>query len=294
MYSLEQLKMFVLSAELGSFSAAARKLEKAQSAVSQGIANLEIDLGNELFSRTGRSPVITAEGRRLLPLAKAMLRLDHDMEKTAKSLAEGHEDELMLAVDEALMIPAMSRVLTEFAHHFPATALNIHTVASPDVHAMVADGKAQLGLTFADTGIPPNVSTCYLGSLPFVVVANPEHPLAKQEQVDVDCLQHYRQLLVKGFDGSGLAYFPSLSTDIWWTNTFYLLRELARQGLGWSYVPLHLVEHELEQGLLVRLPISFDHNPWQAPVERVMAKYSCPGLALGWLAEKVAGIFSDH
>jgi hypothetical protein len=56
MLSLEQINMLVLSAELGSFSACARKLGKVQSAVSHGISNLEVDLGVELFDRSSRSP----------------------------------------------------------------------------------------------------------------------------------------------------------------------------------------------------------------------------------------------
>ena len=116
--------MFVLSVELGSFSAAARRLGKAQSAVSQGIANLEIDLGNDLFVRTGRSPEITQEGLRLLPLARAILDMGEDLEKAAQALSSGHEHELMLAVDEALMTLALSGVLSEFSRYFPATSLN--------------------------------------------------------------------------------------------------------------------------------------------------------------------------
>ena len=58
--SMEQLEAFVAAAAQGSFSGAARALGKAQSAVSTQISNLEIDLGVELFDRTGRNPVLTA------------------------------------------------------------------------------------------------------------------------------------------------------------------------------------------------------------------------------------------
>ena len=51
--SLEQLKTLLVAAQAGSFSAAARQLGKAQSVVSTAIANLEIDLGLELFDRSG-------------------------------------------------------------------------------------------------------------------------------------------------------------------------------------------------------------------------------------------------
>ncbi|AOW48278.1 hypothetical protein A4R89_01350 [Acetobacter ascendens] len=60
--SLEQLEAFVATADAGSFSAAARRLGRAQSAISTHVANLEVDLGLELFLRTGRTPVLTPEG----------------------------------------------------------------------------------------------------------------------------------------------------------------------------------------------------------------------------------------
>lgn len=51
---------------LGSFSAAARKLGKSQSTVSTAIANLEIDLGLNLFDRSSRKPMLTEHGRVVL------------------------------------------------------------------------------------------------------------------------------------------------------------------------------------------------------------------------------------
>lgn len=57
--SLEHFKALLATAETGSFSAAARRLGKAQSVVSAAIANLEIDLGLALFDRSGRYPVLT-------------------------------------------------------------------------------------------------------------------------------------------------------------------------------------------------------------------------------------------
>lgn len=59
MAHLDQMQAFVFAAKLGSFSAAARRMGKAQSAKSMAIANLEIDAGVEIFDRQGRSPVLT-------------------------------------------------------------------------------------------------------------------------------------------------------------------------------------------------------------------------------------------
>lgn len=64
--NLDQLKKFALVAELGSFTAAAERLELTQPAISQQIRLLERDLGVRLLERVGRSVSPTAAGRDLL------------------------------------------------------------------------------------------------------------------------------------------------------------------------------------------------------------------------------------
>ena len=73
-WSLDQLRQFVTAAECGSFSAAARKLGRAQSAVSTAIALFEIDLGVELFDRSRRNALLTDAGRLLRLEAAEVLR----------------------------------------------------------------------------------------------------------------------------------------------------------------------------------------------------------------------------
>ena len=70
--SLDQLRTFLAAADEGSFSAAGRKLGRAQSVVSQVMANLEGQIGVRLFDRTARLPVLTDEGRALLIEALAV------------------------------------------------------------------------------------------------------------------------------------------------------------------------------------------------------------------------------
>ena len=66
-WNLEQIRLFVGVAEGQSFSAVARRMNRAQSAVSNAIAMLETDLGVLLFERSsGRQPRLTAAGASLL------------------------------------------------------------------------------------------------------------------------------------------------------------------------------------------------------------------------------------
>jgi DNA-binding transcriptional LysR family regulator len=68
----DQLRVFETVADAGSFSAAARRLRRAQSAVSYAIGNLEAQLGIALFERGRRRPVLTEAGRAVLADARAV------------------------------------------------------------------------------------------------------------------------------------------------------------------------------------------------------------------------------
>ncbi len=285
MYNLEQLRMFVEAAESGSFSASARRLGKVQSAVSQGIANLEIDLGAELFDRSTRKPTLTAAGRRLLSYARAVLELSSELDLAARALNRGHETELTLAIDPALMVPTLEAKLQAFSERFPVTELEFQQVASSDVIGLIESGRADLGLMLADPSFPRTVELCYIGNLPFSAYCHQDHPLAALSSVSVSDLTPHRQLLSRGVNKEELAPMARVSAKVWWGNDYYVLRELIGQGLGWGFLPCHLAEEEGISRGLKRLPISFDHKPWSPPVDRVMPKGRATGEAQHWLAE---------
>src|ERR1700722_6419193 len=98
-YSLDQLRIFIAAADGGSFSAAGLRLNRAQSVVSQTVANLERQLGVQLFGRTGRSPVPADSGRALLTEARAVVGGMDLFKARAKSLAGGLEPDLSVVVD---------------------------------------------------------------------------------------------------------------------------------------------------------------------------------------------------
>jgi len=70
--SLDQLRAFIAAVDEGSFSAGARKLHRAQSAVSELVSNLEAQLGVALFDRSERYPKLTSAGVQLLADARGV------------------------------------------------------------------------------------------------------------------------------------------------------------------------------------------------------------------------------
>src|SRR5882724_5603041 len=97
--TLDQLRTFIAAVDEGSFSAAGRKLDRAQSVVSQTVANLETQLGVKLFDRSGRYPRLTDHGRALLNDARSVADGMDCFKARAKTLREGLEPELSLSID---------------------------------------------------------------------------------------------------------------------------------------------------------------------------------------------------
>jgi DNA-binding transcriptional LysR family regulator len=106
--SLDQLRSFIAAADQGSFSAAARKLRRAQSAVSELVSSLEAQIGITLFDRSGRYPKLTPEGLVLLADARGVISGVDFMKARAKGMASGLEPELSVVVDVFFPITAMT------------------------------------------------------------------------------------------------------------------------------------------------------------------------------------------
>jgi DNA-binding transcriptional LysR family regulator len=148
-WDLEQMRLFVSVAEQRSFSAVARNARKAQSAVSNGIAMLEADLGLSLFDRSsGRQPRLTEAGSVLLEEAREVLRQCERLNGRALSLTRGEEACLRLAQDEAMLFQPVLDSLEALAVQYPLLEVQLSSAAQGDVARKLVERKADLGLLF--------------------------------------------------------------------------------------------------------------------------------------------------
>jgi DNA-binding transcriptional LysR family regulator len=127
--SLDHLRMFIAAADEGSFSAGGRRLRRAQSVVSQTLANLEAQLGVKLFDRSSRSPVLTGQGLALLAEARAVVSRMDVFKARAKGLSDGLEPELSVVVDVMFPLDQLTSAVTAFQEKFPATPLRLYVEA---------------------------------------------------------------------------------------------------------------------------------------------------------------------
>jgi len=119
--TLDQLRTFIAAVDEGSFSAAGRKLRRAQSVVSQTLANLEAQLGVKLFDRSARYPRLTQEGRSLLADARAVADHLDGFKARARAMKEGLEPELAVSMEVMYPMDAITRAAAHSRKTYPHT-----------------------------------------------------------------------------------------------------------------------------------------------------------------------------
>jgi len=291
MYSFEQLKIFVSVCEHGSFSAAARKLKRAQSGVSQSVSNLEITLNQPLFDRSGNTPVLTPEGKALLPIAKSILHQQLHFDQKVAALEARYEHELVLAIEESLVGPELLGKLGELAEHFPMTNIDITAVSTFDIKQMVSQGKAHIGVVYADGSMQDDIDFVTLGYNHFITVSSPSHPLADLPSVKDTDLRNYRQLVQRSSSGKELWFSYAISTQVWYASSHQILLALAEQGVGWTIVPKQLAAMSLEAGTLKALNIEYEPNGWMNTIDLVTTRRHQNGPVREAIVEVLRDVF---
>ncbi|WP_218770690.1 LysR family transcriptional regulator [Vibrio parahaemolyticus] len=267
MFTIEQLQAFVATSESGSFSAAARKLGRAQSVISQHIMNMELDCGVDLFDRSGRYPKLTENGYALMPYAQAAISQLDRLNNKATQLFSAQASELVLAIDEGIPLTRLPDVLKNLEQQFPQLQVECLTASSPDIIELVKSERATTGIILSDLQMPRHIDFTNLGNITFDVYVSSDHPLAAQRITHIDQLKQYRQLVIRSKSAEPGSLNQALSPDIWYADNYYILLELANKGFGWCFLPEHLVADS--PNTLKKVGDDFTKLAWQVNVDLI-------------------------
>lgn len=292
--TLDQLRVFLAVVDTGSFAAASRKLNRAVSVISYGVANLEAQLGVQLFDREGtRKPVLTDAGRAVLADIRGVSQGIDGLRARVKGLLDGLEAEVNLAVDVMLPSARLGQVLRAFAVEFPTVTLRLHVEALGAVTALVLDGKAVIGisgpLAIGGAGIEPVAA----GSVAMVPVAAPDHPLARLHPIPSGAGRDHVQLVLT--DRSPLTEgqdFSVVSPRTWRLADLGAKHALLREGIGWGNMPLPLIEADLVAGTLVRLAMP-EGTGGIYRLAGIWRRDTPPGPAAAWLLHQFVEAGAD-
>ena len=291
--TVDQLRVFLRVAETGSFSAAARSLHRAQSAVTYAVQKLEEQVGAPLFDRSGYRPVPNDAGRALLPRAIRILEELAAFGSQASAISGGLEPELALVVDSLFPTPALVAALRDFGGEFPAVTLRLGVESLGATAQAVMAGEADLGVALDFAAAMADLHTTPIGEIELVPVAAPGHPLARTKgRVPPDALRDELQLVLT--DRSTLTRgkdFSVFSTRTWRLADLGARHEMLLAGLGWGSMPIHMVEDDLAAGRLARLDIRRPDGLKTLPRPGVVLarrKDKVLGPAGAWLARRLA------
>ena len=286
--SLDQLRTFIAAADEGSFSAAGRRLRRAQSVVSQTLANLEGQLRVKLFDRSGHLPILTDQGRALLADARAVAGNVDLLKARAKSLAGGLEPELSLAVDIMFPDSILTDAVAAFQREFPATLLRFDMESSAVIEP-VLEGRCAIGIVGSWALTPPQLTHESLITVSAHTVVAPQHPLATHRgKIPLTALaQHIR---ITHIDLSDISIAQNLIEvpRVWRLSNLAAKLAFLRAGFGFGGMPMHAIEADLASGALVE--ITTDDAPAGGRLIEMWAVYrtdSPPGPAGRWFIERL-------
>jgi molybdate transport repressor ModE-like protein len=282
--TLDQMRILVAVAEAGSFSAAARRLGRVQSAISQAVNTMEQVLGVALFDRSEQKPVLTSAGAVLMKDARRLIEGARTMKARAAAIARDVEPELSLAVDSIFPNSLLMASLQSVAVEFPQTPVTVFTETLGGSEQRLRDGVVSFAIYPLIATGASDLTAEFLTAVSVLPVVAAHHPLAREASpISRETLEPHTQLVLTdrtpltqnlqgGIVGHHIWRFADLATRL----------EFLLAGFGWCNMPTHLVEDHVAAGRLKILEIA-ERDPFEFRVHVVQERGRHIGRAGRWL-----------
>lgn len=255
--TINQLRAFVAVCDQGSFSGAARKLKRAQSAISHAIKALESAFDVELFERNTRKAQLTAAGHSLLPDARAVISRTEEMKNRASSIAKAGAPQLSIAIDAYFPRAHLIDCLMTLQSEFGTAVIDLRITTMQGGEKLVLEGVCALAVTIANVPEvdPDALERHWLCEADMVTVCAPSHPLALMlKPIPKDEFARHVQIVVTDNQPEAEKTQQGVAGKRQWlVNDLGAKRDLLKAGLGWGHLPRHLVGDDLANGQLVEL-----------------------------------------
>lgn len=289
--SLEQWRILIAVVDTDGFAQAAEALHRSQSSVSYAMQTLQRQLGVEVFRIDGRKARLTPTGDVLLRRARRIVAEAIDAEALAGHLAQGWEPEIRLVADAAFPLAWLITALERFAPTCRGSRIQLGELVMSGTDEALIEGRADLAVA---ASVPPGFVGEKLLDIDFVAVAGRNHALAGAEQLRLDDLRRERQIVIRD---SGVR----IKRDVGWlgaderftVSQLTTAVTLVRAGMGFAWLPRHMVAEGLADGSLVPLPLA--HGGLRThPFYLIVARADDAGPAARALADVIRFVVTDH
>lgn len=222
------LEAFARVAREGTFTRAAEMLNLSQPAVSMRIAQLEAELGTDLFERRGRRLTLTPAGETFLPYAERLLAVLSDGLQAVKNVRQGKTGEVRIAAPAPFVLTFLVDVLDSFRRQYPTVDILIRERPKTTILEMLRDNVITLGLVNAPV-FDSRLHTLARFADPIRAVVAVKHPLAREHESLLPVERIYQHTIFR------VSMFPEM------TVVMDELVEQARQGSGGAVIAVPMV-----------------------------------------------------
>lgn len=260
---LKHLRHFAAICDEGSFSAAARRLRVAQSALSNSIRSLEAEISVALFVREARGVRLTEAGQRLLPHAHQILAAIATARDAARGAAAVPEGEVRLGLPGPMTDIVGIPLVEGVSARLPRVKLRLVEGMSGYVLNWLRRGEIDIAILYV------TVETMELSLHPLVrepldLIVPPDYlagPLRDREEIsfrEASALglvlpgqpHGLRVLIERTARRAGVTLAPVIETD-----SYTLIKQLVERGHGCAILPRVAVRNEVAAGRLASLRI---------------------------------------
>lgn len=252
--SLDQWRTLQAVVDHGGYAQAAEVLHRSQSSVSYTVARMQEQLGVPLLRLEGRRAVLTDAGAVLLRRSRRLVQQASQLEELAYHMEQGWESEVRLVVDAAYPTRQLLRCLREFMPQSRGCRVRLREEVLSGVEEALLDGSADLAITGLVIAAHLGAS---LGTVEFVAVAHPEHPLHLLQRTLVTAdLEEQLQIVIRDSGRAQPRDAGWLAAEQRWTvGSISTAATFLRDGLGFAWLPRDAIQSDLDQGLLKPLPL---------------------------------------
>ncbi len=294
--TLEQARTLDAFAKAGTIQKTAASLDKAHTAVLYALKQLELELGLELFDRSGYRTEITTVGQSVLAQCRLLLDSERALYQTCALLQTGWEPGLKIIFDAIVPLGPLLEIIPLLrAANAPTTVqLSVDSLRGVEDRLEAEEAQAMICV------IPPRFgrgTTTPLPPLSARLVAHRDHPLIRrgrsrnQAPWPLQALSAHVFLTVRGRHPElGL---PTEKIDQQSTvhlSDFHAKKAAIMAGIGFGWLPDWLMESELKRRTLVPVEIA---APNVHVFQPVLVCRSQPGRALSRIVEHLAGHEKD-
>jgi DNA-binding transcriptional LysR family regulator len=265
--TLDQLKVLCAIIDTGSFSAAAEKLSRVQSAVSIAIKKLEESLDIKIFDREAYRPQLTMAGKEIHRQALTILKQTDFLNYTAEQLAIGEESEIAIAIDGICPLELITQNLKTFKDDHPHVRIQLYIEYLGSMERL---NKETIDIAFTQIlEWPTWVDAIPLLEIPYVPVAAPNHPLVNNDNNTKLNLEQHTQIVVSSSQQTPLSINVMQEATVWHVGDFDSKRQLIKEGFGWGYMPQHMIDTDIKENKLVVLNLEQGNKKIKGKSHRV-------------------------